>query len=324
MKIAITVLSVLLAAVLAVGVILYLKYGDLKHAQETNNKEISELNQQIDQSNKELAELREKVTESAQCFEKLDSASKRISQMEEKTKTLESQLEEKKRAEEQLKADITGLKDAVRNKDAAITQLQEELKVAESRIPSLTGEIAKSEGELKELQARVTELRAQKLRFEKTVEQMKSAYNGMVSDLKDQIEKKEVSISQLEQKLTISFLDRVLFEFGKATLTRQGKQTLDKVGKGLRSIEGREIRVIGHADDIPIHPGYRYKFPSNWELSAARAATVVRYFQVEMGLDPKSMEAVGHSFYYPITSNETPEGRAQNRRVEITVAPKLD
>jgi len=82
--------------------------------------------------------------------------------------------------------------------------------------------------------------------------------------------------------------------------------------------------VTGHTDPIPIRPEFMVKFPSNWELSAARAASVVRYFQEKIELDPKEMEAVGRSFYHPEASNDTKEGRAKNRRVEILIAPQME
>jgi chemotaxis protein MotB len=118
-------------------------------------------------------------------------------------------------------------------------------------------------------------------------------------------------------------VDRILFEFGKATITPEGKKILKKVGEILKNVQGKQIRIVGHTDNIPIMPEYRYKFPSNWELSAARAAAVIRHFQKKMGLDPRILEAVGRSFYKPIASNKTREGRAQNRRVEIIISPKI-
>jgi flagellar motor protein MotB len=156
------------------------------------------------------------------------------------------------------------------------------------------------------------------------VKQMKSTYDTLVSDLKDQIQKQEVTIKEFHEALSLNFIDRILFEFGKADLTPEGEKILKKVGEALKNIKGKKIRVTGHTDPIPIHPDYVQKFPSNWELSAARAASVVRYFQEKIGLDPKDMEAVGRSFYQPEASNDTKEGRARNRRVEILIAPQME
>jgi chemotaxis protein MotB len=156
------------------------------------------------------------------------------------------------------------------------------------------------------------------------MKQMKSTYDTLVSDLKDQIQKQEVTIKEFQESLSLNFIDRILFEFGKADLTPEGEKILKKVGEALKNIKGKKVRVTGHTDPVPIRPDYMYKFPSNWELSAARAASVVRYFQEKIDLDPKEMEAVGRSFYQPEASNDTKEGRARNRRVEILIAPQLE
>ena len=338
MRAAIVILSVLLAAAVVAAVTVAVRYADIKDTQELGQKKISELTQQVEQLTQDRTQLQAQVAQGAACAADLKSARQHGAQLEEKTAALEAAISSKdaalKAAEEKdresasradaLQAEVVGLNEQMRSKDAAIAKLKEELRRAESHIPSLQGEIAKGESELGQLQQRLAELRGQGAQYERTLAQMKSAHDAMVSDLKEQIEKKEVSVKQLEQKLTITFIDRVLFEFGKATLTAQGKESLEKVGRRLRSIQGQEIQVIGHADDIAIHPDYRYKFPSNWELSAARASTVVRYFQEKTGLDPKRMEAVGRSFYDPIATNNTPEGRAQNRRVEIAIGPRMD
>ena len=159
---------------------------------------------------------------------------------------------------------------------------------------------------------------------EARAKETKSTYEALVSSLKEQIEKQEVTIKDFQEALSLTFVDRILFEFGKANITPEGKRILEKVGEVVKNIKGRKIRVTGHADNIPIHPNYKYKFPTNWELSAARAASVVRYFQEKTGLDPKDMEAVGRSFYQPVESNEIKEGRDRNRRVEIFIAPKME
>jgi chemotaxis protein MotB len=161
-------------------------------------------------------------------------------------------------------------------------------------------------------------------RAEAEMKQMKSTHDKLVSELKDQIQKQEVTIKESQESLSLNFVDRILFEFGKADLTPEGEKILKKVGEALKNIKGKKIRVTGHTDNVPIHPDYVHKFPSNWELSAARAASVVRYFQEKPGLDPKDLEAVGRSFYYPEAGNDTKEGRARNRRVEILIAPQLE
>ena len=125
-------------------------------------------------------------------------------------------------------------------------------------------------------------------------------------------------------KLSITFVDRILFEFGKAAISPEGIGVLAQVGDVLKKVKAKRIQVIGHTDDRPIAPNYRYRYPSNWEPSAARAAAVVRYFQEESGLDPRDMEGVGRSFYDPVASNDTAEGRALNRRVNIIISPKAD
>ena len=122
----------------------------------------------------------------------------------------------------------------------------------------------------------------------------------------------------------MELVDRILFKTGKATITSEGAKVLRKVGKTLKNVKDKKIRVVGHTDNVKIISKNRYyKYPSNWELSAARAARVIRFFQHKVGLDPTKMEAVGRSFYDPIASNDTPEGRAQNRRVNIIIAPSF-
>ena len=149
-------------------------------------------------------------------------------------------------------------------------------------------------------------------------------YVDLVNDLKKQIQNHEVTIDTFQKKISVSFIDRILFKTGKATITSEGEKILRKVGKTLKNVQDKKIRVVGHTDDRLIIPRFRYKFPSNWELSAARAARVIRFFQNEAGLDPTTMEAVGRSFYDPISSNDTAKGRALNRRVNIIIAPSFE
>jgi chemotaxis protein MotB len=89
-----------------------------------------------------------------------------------------------------------------------------------------------------------------------------------------------------------------------------------------KKIQYGKIRIVGHTDSDRIRPKYRSKYPSNWELSSARAAAVARFFQDEIGIAAERMEILGMAYTQPVASNETAEGRAKNRRVEIVIIPK--
>jgi len=241
----------------------------------------------------------------------------RLSSFEEELNNLEKQLEEEKKVKAALETELT-------YRDAATTELQEKLKSSQSRILFLEDEIAKGKGEIERLQLKLSNITGEKDITEIKIAQLKTTYENLVSDLKKQIENQEVTIKTFEEKISVTFVDRILFEFGKAKISPKGRMILGKIGNTLKNVQGKQIRVVGHTDDVPISPGYHYKFPSNWELSAARAASVVNYLQNEQGLDPANLEAVGRSFYEPIASNETSKGRAQNRRVNIIIVPKGD
>lgn len=112
----------------------------------------------------------------------------------------------------------------------------------------------------------------------------------------------------------------ILFESGSAELSPQGTTRLAEIaGRLQREYAGRTIRIEGSTDDRPIGPNLRAQYPSNWELSAARAAVVARYLQSSYQLEGRRIEIVGLSEYHPTATNETAEGRQQNRRVRIAV-----
>jgi len=285
-------------------VILEAKIGQLKSTYEAL---ISEHLEELKHAKGRISELENAINMKDQ----------RLSESEKALRTVQEDLEEERKAKEALETELT-------SKETMVTELQERLQGAQSYVLSLENEIAKDQNEIKGLAGKLLALKGKKATAETKIGQLKSTYEALVSDLKEQIDKQEVTIKRFEEKILVSFIDRILFAFGRATISPQGEEILQKVGETLEAVKGKKIRVVGHTDDRPIHPEYHYKFPSNWELSAARASAVVRHFQDEIGLDPGSLEAVGRSFYDPIAGNQTPEGRAQNRRVEIIIAPKIE
>lgn len=136
------------------------------------------------------------------------------------------------------------------------------------------------------------------------------------SKLDKEISAKNVEIEQLKGQLSVRVLDRILFRSGSAKILAEGKEVLDKLAAAIKD-SNESIRVEGHTDNVPIHPRLQVKFFTNWELSGARAASVVRYFQDQHQIDPLRMEAVGLSEYHPVASNDDETGRQRNRRVEL-------
>ncbi len=137
--------------------------------------------------------------------------------------------------------------------------------------------------------------------------------------LRNEIKQEGVSVQVEERGLVITVLDQVLFDSGKSEIREDAHGVLDKVAAVLREeVTGRQIAVEGHTDNEPIkHSGW----PSNWELSASRATSVLRYLESQE-VGSERLQATGYGEFHPVTSNETDQGREQNRRVEIVVLPK--
>jgi chemotaxis protein MotB len=131
---------------------------------------------------------------------------------------------------------------------------------------------------------------------------------------------KYTSVEITEKQIKITLTVPVLFKPGDADLTGDAMTALAGVSKVLAAVPNKVI-IEGHTDNQPLAGG---KYPSNWELSVARAYSVIEYFSKEKGISPERFIAAGYGEYRPVASNETLEGRAQNRRIEIVLLRKSD
>jgi len=166
-----------------------------------------------------------------------------------------------------------------------------------------------------QLEQEKTALEAQKSALEK-----KSAeYEALATSLDGEIKAGRIQVSELKGKLTVRMAEKVLFPSGSATVSKAGKETLEKIAVAFKDVKSRMIRVEGHTDNVPIKTE---RFPSNWELSSARAIAVVRILQ-DQGVEPTLLGAAGYASYQPVAPNDSADGRAQNRRIEISLAAPL-
>ena len=138
--------------------------------------------------------------------------------------------------------------------------------------------------------------------------------------LREEIEKGEIRIQQVRDRLTINMVDRILFDSGRAVIKPAGLEVLKRVSEILREIEDKQIRIEGHTDAVPIGPRIIDRFPTNWELSTARATSVVRYLIDQGHVNEANLSAVGYAYNRPVASNESSEGRARDRTSKTCTA----
>ena len=167
-----------------------------------------------------------------------------------------------------------------------------------------------------ELSGELEQLRRQK---EAETDQLREAQRALEQQLQNEIADKQVKLEMAERGLVLTFVAEVLFDSGKAELRERAKESLSKVASVIhQKVPDRDIGIEGHTDNEPIvHSGWK----SNWELSTGRATSVLHFLE-EQGVDPHRLVASGYGEYHPVTSNDAPEGRQKNRRVEIVILPK--
>jgi len=166
-----------------------------------------------------------------------------------------------------------------------------------------------------------TQLTAVSRQKEAEIGQLRNTYDQLVRDMQSEIAQGQIQITRLADRLNVSLVDRILFPSGEADITAAGVRILQRVGNVLKTTEGKIIRVEGHTDNVAISERLKDTFPTNWELSTARASNVVRFLQDTVGIEPARLQAVGLSEYHPIATNATVKGRSQNRRIEIALLP---
>ena len=231
----------------------------------------------------------------------VQSAEARQNALDAENMRLKSELADTGKRNDQLKSDLT-LKSCELGK--TIADLRQRVGALEGDNARLTQELADS----------------QKAREEK-VKEVSSTYEQLVAKMKGEIDKGQVTISELKGKLTVNMVEAILFDSGRAEVKPEGLIVLGKVIEILKTVNDKAIRIEGHTDNKPIIGPLTQRYPTNWELSAARAINVARYLQ-KQGVDAASLSAAAYGEFKPVADNSMFEGRAKNRRIEIVLVPK--
>ncbi len=166
---------------------------------------------------------------------------------------------------------------------------------------------------------RIDDLAVRLAEEKKARAELLQARDELEEKLKKEIEEKQVHLEMLNKGLVITFVDEILFDSGKAFIKKGAYSILNRVANVLNGqVKNRNIAIEGHTDNIPIT---KSEWKSNWELSTARATSVLHYVIDNRSINPERLSAVGYGEFRPVQSNNTAEGREQNRRVEITILP---
>jgi len=202
------------------------------------------------------------------------------------------------------------------------TSLQAEHQKLQASAKQLQDQNTQLASDIASLKAQNESLTAVRDSLQQKQNETSTKYDQVVQQLSSEVQAGQLQVKQYKNMLTVDVAEHLFFDSGSATIKASGKDVLKKVGDALQTMPDKIIRVVGHTDSIPLAKSYQAKFPTNWELSAMRATNVVRFLQDQCKIAPERLIAAGRSWYEPVASNSTPEGRQQNRRIEIMLIPK--
>ena len=214
---------------------------------------------------------------------------------------------------------LTSQREDLRKKVDDMTALAGELRSRLEKLGQNVDKLTSEKGQLAQVladaKARLEELRKQKA----AAEARAATFRNLVARLKSMIDAGQLKVVIRDGRMLIALPNDVLFDSGKTNIKPDGQAALAQVAKVLATIPDRNFLVAGDTDDVPIHTA---RFPSNWELSTARAVEVTK-FLIANGMRPQVLAAAGYGEFDPVVANDSPEHRAQNRRIEIVLQPNL-
>lgn len=224
---------------------------------------------------------------------------------------------------EELKAQLEAAGKDNKNLSDQVAELKTEGAALAKRLAELGENVQNLLGDKNALATDLEETRAREARLRKEQEAQRARmakYRKVIEKFKELVNTGKLKIRIVRGRMVVEMASNILFPSGKAALHDEGKEALAQLAQILRTIDDRSFQVAGHTDNVPITSK---RFKSNWELSTARAVTVVKFLQ-ENGVDPKMLSASGYAEYQPAATNDTEEGKAANRRIEIVLMPNLD
>lgn len=226
---------------------------------------------------------------------------------------------------------ITSLNGDIDNLKKRISRLKDSIGTAESTIYELNSQISdlgnenkRTKKQLSSTNAQIEEQRRRLEQLQALIDQQQKATEALRKKIADALvgfNSNELTVTMKNGRVYISMQEGLLFPSGSAVVNPKGKEALSKVASVLNTSQDVNIDIEGHTDSIPIHTKM---YEDNWALSTARATSIAHVLIDEYDVKPAKLVASGRSEYDPVAPNNTPAGRAQNRRTEIILEPRLD
>jgi len=270
-----------------------------------------------------------KVQESEQFQQSLNNAETRISQLEAQKSALEeqssalndkliAQLKKNSELHQALLSERAGRDRLEQTFSGRENEMQQQLEEMSQTNTELLTRIAQLQQENAGLKAQIE---AERLAREEKLAKLKDTYDQLVGALEQEIQRGELTITNLKGQLSVNLPNKILFDSGKTAVRAEGIKVLRSLGDIMNKFPDKALLVEGHTDNVKISSRLAETYPTNWELSTARANSVVHVLQDQVGLPGERLVAAGYSAYRPVADNDTEEGRAQNRRIQIQLVP---
>ena len=247
--------------------------------------------------------------------QQLAAANGQILTLQTELTNLQGQIAERDRQLEEAATTHAKLQKQLDDSTALAEQLRLTLERAGKSVDQLVAEKGDLAKALEEQKKRMEELR----KAQEAAQKRAALLQQLMAKFQKMIDAGELTVVVRNGRLVLQLRNDVLFDSGQVTLKDAGKNALKEVAKILKTLNDRDFQVAGHTDNVPIST---QRFPSNWELSAARAVNVVKFLEDE-GVAPGVLSAAGYSEYDPVAANESSDGKAKNRRIEIVLQPNL-
>lgn len=249
-------------------------------------------------------------------------SSKAYKRLDESNKVLTTDLEASKLRAAELEKKVEALESAASAAEKEKADRISNLGRAQAELDDARRSVDALEGRVAELQEEQEAIRRQAQAKEAEIVSLAEAKTQLETALQGEIDNGQIKISRLKGRILVEIAETLFFASGRAEVLPGGRKALLSFCQIMKKVPDKAIKVEGHTDSVPIKGKLTEIYPTNWELGSARAVNVVRFMQDSGGIEPDRLSAISYGQQRPVASNDTEEGRARNRRIEILIADR--